>query len=517
MAHLAATSTITSGQPFSLSNFASATDLESPSLLLDFGREIAGRLLIQSASTCTATVSVAYGESELEALATGLTPGQQGGNYLGTNLLDIPPNGIARGPKSAFRFVRIRFLRGCASMTFASIRAEAIYYPVEYRGSFQSSDPLLNRIWETGAYTAHLCMQDGLWDAPKRDRGRWVGDIDVEGRVISTVFGDTALLEDTLNRLASDTPPGQHVNCIPGYSALWITSLYSLYMHSGDKVFLASQHDHLLQILATIDASLDPDGSFTNPRHQWLFVDWAPGLYAYAQDAITGTQLQFIRAHQAAGTLLAALNDPAASKPKAMPIPSNLGDTPQLNALANLIGTQTPLPRIKQDAPTDPVISPYFNTYLLDALSLLNHQPQALDWLRTYWGGMLAEGATTFWEAYDLRWPKTNPHLSLQADGTSGFFVSLAHGWSSGPTAWLSENVLGVTPTSPGYATASIAPQLLGLDWARGAVPTPHGPISVVIDKSSGLTLDLPASVAATVTWNRQTHMLTGPGHYTFP
>ena len=95
-------------------------------------------------------------------------------------------------------------------------------------------------------------------------------------------------------------------------------------------------------------------------------------------------------------------------------------------------------------APPDQVISPYFNVYVLDAMARLGHRREALDWMRAYWGGMLAEGATSFWESYDLRWPKTNPHLSLQADGTSGYFVSMAHGWSSGPTAWLTENVLGI-------------------------------------------------------------------------
>ena len=69
-----------------------------------------------------------------------------------------------------------------------SIHADHIYYPVKYEGSFESSDALLNRIWETGAYTAHLCMQDGVWDASKRDRGRWMGDTDVSGPVIEDVF-----------------------------------------------------------------------------------------------------------------------------------------------------------------------------------------------------------------------------------------------------------------------------------------------------------------------------------------
>jgi alpha-L-rhamnosidase len=535
--NLSALTTPSSSEPFSVTNSNSeqSTDADAPSLLLDFGREIAGRLVVESATPTDAIISIAYGESEIEAMATGLTPGQQGGNYLGTNLLDVPANGVARGPKSGFRYVRIRFLRGAANAAFKSIHAEAIYYPVSDGGSFESSDPLLNRIWETGAYTAHLCMQDGVWDAVKRDRGRWAGDLDIEGRVISTAFGDHALMQQTLAALIP--PPREFVNGIPSYSALWITALASLYQHSADKPFLATQHNALLQILATMDSSLAANGLFDNTKHRWLFVDWSPGLYAYTPEARTGTQFQYIRGYRAAATLLAALGDTAgasrytAQADKALaaihqlrdPNGVTYGDTWQINALAALTDT-TPssliwtdvLAHVKQDAPTDQVVSPYFNAYVLDAMSVTNHRRAALDWIRTYWGGMLAEGATSFWESYDLRWPKTNPHLSLQADGTTGYFVSMAHGWSSGPTAWLTENVLGITPTSPGYATIAIEPDLLGLDYAKGSVPTPHGLISIRIDKQKGIDLTLPAGVTATLDYKGRTATLPS-GHHAIP
>lgn len=494
---------------------------DAPSLLLDFGREVAGRLVVESQSARPSVLSIAYGESEIEAMATGLTPGQQGGNYLGTNLLEVPPNGIARGPKSGFRYVRIRFLSGATVTSFKAIRLEGIDYPVEYKGSFESSDPVLNRIWETGAYTAHLCMQDGIWDAVKRDRGRWVGDLDVEGRVINTVFGDPRILQDTLRHLAEATPPDQYVNGIPSYSALWITSLSSLYQHTGDKTFLKSQHAALLRILARMDQDVGSDNLLTTNLKGWLFVDWSPGLYGPTPAARIGTNLQYLRGYADAARLLHDLGDePHATlyngRSRAMTIAARsflaadthtAGDTWQLNALAVLdrLDDQTPaapadplwdhvLSHVKQDAPSDPAITPYFNEYVLDAMASLGHRAEALNWLRTYWGGMLDEGATSFWEAYDLRWPKTNPHLSLQADGTSGYFVSLAHGWSSGPTAWLSENVLGITPSSPGYDTVDIHPNLLGLNFARGSVPTPHGIVSINIDRQ-GITLDLPAGI----------------------
>jgi hypothetical protein len=236
---------------------------------------------------------------------------------------------------------------------------------------------------------------------------------------------------------------------------------------------------------------------------------------------LIGTQLQYVRAYSVVAELFTALGDTAnagkyeAQANKALTAARTklrdqdaptYGGSWQLNALAILTAVDgdphdnntiwsRALSDIKQDAPSDPIISPYFNAYLLDALAKTNHSRQALDWIRQYWGGMLAEGATSFWESYDLRWPKTNPHLSLQADGTSGYFVSLAHGWSSGPTAWLSENVLGIRPATPGYKRVTVEPDLMGLAWAQGSVPTPNGPIKIRIDKFKGITLDLPQGI----------------------
>ncbi|WP_214321122.1 alpha-L-rhamnosidase C-terminal domain-containing protein [Nonomuraea sediminis] len=43
-------------------------------------------------------------------------------------------------------------------------------------------------------------------------------------------------------------------------------------------------------------------------------------------------------------------------------------------------------------------------------------------------------------------------------------------------------HTLGITPAEPGYASVRIAPRLGDLAWARGSVPTPHGPVSVEVD-----------------------------------
>ena len=490
----------------------------APSLLLDFGREVAGRLEFQSDCDCDAWVTIQYGESAEEAKA--------GAHFVGTDLLRIAAHSTAYGPKAGFRYAKIRFVGGGPEIHFKAIQLDGIYYPVEYKGSFESSDTLLNRIWETGAYTMHLCMQDDIWDAPKRDRGRWVGDFDVGGRVINNVFADHFLVEDTMTRLIGESPVTEQVNTIPGYSALWITALAEYYRHTDAKDFLASVHTRLLELLKLMDSGFDERNVFVNPQKQWLFVDWSPGLYADTPEARQATQIEYFRAYKEGSFLLRELGDNAnadhyeqrAAALRAAtntylrdPSTGTYGSRWQTNAMAIVSGLATPdqysalwdnvLKNVAQDRWDSPVISPYYNYYVVSAMAQAGHRPEALQWIRTYWGGMLAEGATSFWEAYDLRWPKGNFHVSLQADGTSGYFVSLAHGWSSGPTAWLMEQVLGINPTSAGFSNVTIRPDLIDLSWARGSEPTPNGPIKVDIknDGSFHLALDLPPSVDADI------------------
>jgi alpha-L-rhamnosidase len=103
----------------------------SPAITLDFGREVNGRLQLASDTDSPITVSITYGESLGEV---------DNDAYLGTNTLHITPTGTAAGPKSAFRYARIRFLAGPAVVKFRAIRLDDIYYPVHYQGSFESSD-----------------------------------------------------------------------------------------------------------------------------------------------------------------------------------------------------------------------------------------------------------------------------------------------------------------------------------------------------------------------------------------
>jgi hypothetical protein len=62
---------------------------------------------------------------------------------------------------------------------------------------------------------------------------------------------------------------------------------------------------------------------------------------------------------------------------------------------------------------------------------------------------------------------------------------TVSHGWSSTPTRDLVQRVLGIMPAEPGFAVASIEPNLGHLEWARGAAPSPRGRIAVDVSGNS--------------------------------
>ena len=107
-------------------------------------------------------------------------------------------------------------------------------------------------------------------------------------------------------------------------------------------------------------------------------------------------------------------------------------------------------------------------------------------------------GATTFWEDFDLAWlegsgrideltppGKKDLHGDFGAYCYEGFRHSFCHGWASGPTAWLSQHVLGIEPAAPGFTKVRITPHLGSLKWAEGSYPTPRGVIRVRHEKQT--------------------------------
>ena len=101
--------------------------------------------------------------------------------------------------------------------------------------------------------------------------------------------------------------------------------------------------------------------------------------------------------------------------------------------------------------------------------------------IESYWGGMLKEGATSFWEVYNPD-EKGAQHTAMYG---RPFGRSFCHSWGATALYIFGRHFAGVKPLTPGYETFEIAPHLSDLDWIKAKVPTPNGDIALNVTKKS--------------------------------
>ena len=490
-----------------------STSTEHPAILLDFGRELHGGLQIVTGMPADHTpvrIRVRYGESASEAMCeidgkNGATNDHAIRDFETT----LPWLGKIELGNSGFRFVRIDLLDDNRELHLKEVRAISIMRDLKYRGTFECNDERLNQIWQTGARTVHLNMQEYLWDGIKRDRLVWMGDMHPEVMTISHVFGQNEVVPKSLDLLKSVTPLPNWMNTMYTYSLWWIIVQRDWYHFHGDEEYLAEQRDYLVGLLdILLTKRIDENGYETSGGG---FLDWPSNANQPAMRA--GTQALMMMAIKAGSELCSHLGEEAMASrceeryakmeevaPKIVeqyfreaehPTAPGSKQAASLMALAGILDAE------KANADVLTVegargFSTFYGYYMLQAMAKAGDYEGAMQVIRDFWGAMLDMGATSFWEDFNIDWlPNAAPIDELVPEGKKdihgdfgaycyeGFRHSLCHGWASGPTAWMIEHVLGVEVVEAGCKVVRITPHLGELEWAKGSFPTPYGDIQI--------------------------------------
>lgn len=485
-------------------NFAvlKSSGTHTASILLDFGKEIQGSVEIAAAirpKNTPVRLRVRYGESVTEAMSNvGDTVLNATNDHAIRDFVVLSPwLGTVNTSNSGFRFVRIDLLDTDVEYNLRAVRAIAQYRDIPYLGTFECSDERLNRIWQTGAYTVHLNMQEYLWDGIKRDRLVWIGDMHPEVMTVNTVFGDQDVVRKSLDFARNDTPLPGWMNGMCSYSLWWIIIQNDLYRYQGNKTYLQEQHTYLQGLTDQVIGYIGRDGK-EQLKDGTRFLDWPT---SENPDVIhAGLQAMMVMAMQSAQSLFDILKDQTyaakceAALKRLKKVKIDTHRNKQAAALAIIAGLSK-----NPKADCDILLkggadgfSTFYGYYMLEALAQCGRYEDAMRILSDYWGAMLDLGATTFWE--DLKYSdirnaapiteivpkgKYDIHSGGGAYCYKGLRLSLCHGWASGPTSWMSRHVLGITPTDAGCSTVVVEPHLGSLTYARGTFPTPKGVITV--------------------------------------
>ena len=490
-----------------------STATEHPSILLDFGRELHGGLQIVTGMPADHTpirIRVRYGESASEAMCeidgkNGATNDHAIRDFETT----LPWLGVREWGNSGFRFVRIDLLDDNRELHLKEIRAISVMRDLAYRGTFECNDERLNQIWQTGARTVHLNMQEYLWDGIKRDRLVWMGDMHPEVMTISHVFGHNEVVPKSLDLLKNVTALPKWMNNMYTYSLWWIIVQRDWYHFHGDAEYLSEQRDYLVGLLdILLNKRVDENGY---EKSGGGFLDWPSNANKPAMKA--GTQALMMMAMKAGAELCTQLGEEEMatrcaerySKMEAVapaiveqyfseaqhPAEPGSKQAAALMALAGILNAEKANEEVLTvDGARG--FSTFYGYYMLQAMAKAGNYEGAMQVIRDFWGGMLDMGATSFWEDFNIDWlPNAAPINELVPEGKKdihgdfgaycyeGFRHSLCHGWASGPTAWMIEHVLGVEVVEAGCKVVKITPHLGDLQWAKGSFPTPYGDITI--------------------------------------
>lgn len=462
--------------------------------LYDFGRNTFGFPVLQGVRG-SGTIHLYYGESREEAMADKIA------ETWDVKTVDYITQCNDTLPTKAFRFVKVATTPG---VSVEHLSALYEYLPVDYRGSFSCSNPLLNQIYNTSIYTFHLTTREAHLDGIKRDRWAWSGDALQSYWMNFYSFFDENVNKRTLWGLRGHSPIRQHINTILDYSYYWLIGVESHFEYTGDSLFVRQIYPRMQETFDFCYSRLNAEGLAEGRPDDWVFVDWAPisksGVLSFEQLLYVKSLLSMKTCAQVAGDYETARTMEARfekakeqfdslfwlDEKKAYAHNRVNGElmsevtryTNMFAILFNLTDDQRK-EQIKNSVILNSdvlqITTPYMKFYELAALCEIGEQKRVLDFVESYWGGMLRLGATTFWETYDPTLPD-DKHYDMYG---RPFGKSLCHAWGANPIYLFGRYYLGVKPTEAGYAQYTIEPNLGGLEWIEGAVPTPRGNIHV--------------------------------------
>jgi hypothetical protein len=293
------------------------------------------------------------------------------------------------------------------------------------------------------------------------------------------------------------------------YTFYWFKSIGDYYDYTGDIAFIRELWPRMVTLMDYVLGRTNADGMAEAQADDWIFMDWTD-FPMHKRGTLCFEQILFCKAletmqrcadlldvssdygrradrlrqkiqatfwsdgHQAYLHAIedGQMNSQITKFPNMFAILYGLADEQQQKQIMHSVMTNPDI---------DPITTPYMRFYELETLCRAGLHEQVLHEIRSYWGGMLREGATTFWEKYNPHETGTQ-HLSMYG---RPYGKSLCHAWGASPLYLLGRYFLGVRPLKPGYEEYEVRPCLAGLDWMEGTVPTPWGMIHVYADKET--------------------------------
>lgn len=502
--------------------------------LVDFGRVAFGNLRFPSPPKSGKPLTIHFGEASKDGRIDRKPPGSV--RYARTKLdlkdskpLVVAPPADKRNTETRggghppavltppeygvvlpFRWVEIEGWPG--ELKPADLLRQSMYSATwdDEAASFESSDEMLNRIWELCRYSIKATTFAGVYVDGDRERIPYEADAYLNQLSHYATDHDVQMARDTFDHLM------KHPTWPTEWAPHMVFMAFADWMRTGDVKWLAARYESLKTKMLLERAR--PDGLIASDRKQVEktdIVDWPLNerdnyVFTPANTVVNAFHLRALTCMARMAAALGHDHDAAMYMERGKSTLAVFQKTffdPESGLYRDGVGTDHssqhanffPLAfGLVPDAARAGVAkwvadrgmkcSVYAAQYLLEALFENGEDAQAISLITAptdrSWRHMVESGTTITWEAWDQKY-KSNQDWN--------------HAWGAAPANLLPRFVLGAEPLTPGWKRVRIRPCPGNLTYAKGRISSPLGPLFVGWQNKQGfeMSIELPVGMTA--------------------
>jgi alpha-L-rhamnosidase len=416
------------------------------------------------------------------------------------------------GRHTSFQVIKITGYAG--RLRASDVRGMWAYSDADVAGRFRCSSDLLNDIYEMCERSARQNIQQGMISVDaQREQSQWTADSWHIGNVLLYNDRNTMMIDKVLRDFAGEQlTNGDFHACSPApmfriseWSMYWPMLLWQQYLFSGDQPLLREMAPHMTRFLDWIKTYQNPTNKMINPPG-WRISDWAPASTTPQGGYNAATECQYYENLRIASRIFSVLGETNQSEDYLkqaeavkVSINSNLfngeyylirtdtnGMYPIASAWPLRFDIEPPAAKSKILAAIFASGKPNFGGYGGDA----------------FYSGVLNAGGGAFVVPDLARYrPMLEDNkVNHEQFGTNG---EVNHAWTAYPGYLFQKYILGIQPTSGGFAKFDVRPETGGLTFAEGVVPTVKGIITTRWEKNANgrfsLSVNVPANTRAAI------------------
>ena len=415
------------------------------------------------------------------------------------------------GRHTSFQVIKITGYAG--ELKASDVRGIWACCDADVAGHFHCSSDLLNSIYEMCERSARQNVQQAIISVDaNREQSPWTADSWNIGNVLlyndrNTMIIDKVVRDYAVEQLPNGNfpacCPAHRSRCIPEWSMYWPMLLWQQYLFSSDNTLLRTMSPRLERFLQWLKRYQNPNTKLIDPLG-WRISEYAGGKLPSGGYNIA-TACQYYENLRIASSVFSVLGE-------ANPSDEYLRQAGEVKAAINatLFNGEYYLARTDRKemfplasawALRFDIVPAAVRAKVLAAIEKPGKPDIGGYGGDAFYSGLLNSGAGDF-VVRDLA--RYRPMLEANKANWESFNGGeVNHAWTAYPGYLFQKYVLGIQPTSGGFATFDVRPETGGLTFAEGAVPTVKGLITTRWEKSThgrfALSVNVPPNTRAAI------------------